>query len=122
MFALKDLERAVVIFLIFGILLGLGVIAFKKAHSSIDLEIKNFEIGGETASDIDESIDVTRLVDINEAGIEDLMKLKGIGKVIAKRILDYRLRRGRFNSKEDIKNIDGIGDKLFQEIKDYIEL
>lgn len=120
MFNLERLERVVIIFLIFGILLGLGVIAYRKLHSSVNVEIKNFRIEDEYKSDVDEYIDTSSVVNINEAGIEDLMRLKGIGPITARRILDYRSGKGRFSSKEEIKNVDGIGYKLFEKIKDYI--
>jgi competence protein ComEA len=61
-------------------------------------------------------------VNINTAGLEDLMRLKRVGKVLAQRIIDYRSSKGRFRSKEDIKNVKGIGDGLFEEIKKSISV
>ena len=60
------------------------------------------------------------LVNINTATIEDLMKLNGVGKAKAKSIIDYRNKNGSFKSIEDIKNVPGIGDSLFEKIKEYI--
>lgn len=61
-----------------------------------------------------------RLVNINTAGIEELMELDGIGEVIAQRIIDYRNEHGKFTSIEEIKNVSGIGDTKFEKIKDRI--
>ncbi|MBW7573657.1 helix-hairpin-helix domain-containing protein [Caproiciproducens sp. AGMB10547] len=46
--------------------------------------------------------------------------LDGIGDVIAKRIVDYREKNGAFKSVEEIKNVSGIGDKIFANLKDHI--
>ena len=118
MFDLERLERGIVIFTISGILLGLGIIVYGKSNSSTDLKISNFRM--EEIKNVDELIEETRLININEAEIEELMRLKGIGIVTARRIVDYRSDRGRFSSKEEIKNVKGVGDALFEEIRDSI--
>ena len=58
-------------------------------------------------------------VNINTASREILMTLKGIGEVYADRIIEYR-KKNKFESIEDIKEVEGIGDKTFEKIKDYI--
>lgn len=60
------------------------------------------------------------LVNINTAGIDELMELDGIGETIAQRIIDYRNEHGKFTSIEEIKNVSGIGDKRYEKIKDHI--
>jgi competence protein ComEA len=59
------------------------------------------------------------LVNINTASKEELMTITGIGESKANSILEYR-NKTKFNSIEDIKNISGIGDKFFEQIKNYI--
>ncbi|MCX7950703.1 MAG: helix-hairpin-helix domain-containing protein [Clostridiales bacterium] len=59
-------------------------------------------------------------ININTAGIEELKTLPRIGDSIAKRIIDYRNKNGRFKRIEDIKNVSGIGEKMFENIKDLI--
>ena len=61
------------------------------------------------------------LIDINSASIDSLMSLPGIGEVYAKRIIDYRKNKA-FSSIDEIKNIEGIGDKTFEKIKDMITI
>lgn len=56
------------------------------------------------------------LVSINSASIEELDTLKGIGPSIAQRIIDYRQLHS-FQSLDDLKEVKGIGDKLFEKIK-----
>jgi len=59
-------------------------------------------------------------IDINTATLEQLDSLPGIGPVIAQRIIDYRTASGPFASIEQIKEVRGIGDALFENIKDRI--
>ncbi len=59
-------------------------------------------------------------VNINTAGADELMTLPGIGEIKADAIISYRKENGSFSSIEDIKNISGIKDALFNKIKDLI--
>ncbi len=57
------------------------------------------------------------MVDINTAEIDDLLKVKGIGRVTAENILEYRRKQGGFSSLEELKNVAGIGSKKLQDLK-----
>lgn len=59
-------------------------------------------------------------IDINQAGIADLIKLPGIGGVLAKKILEFRQNIGYFRSIQDLLKVKGIGNSKFDKIKDYI--
>ncbi|HLC16947.1 MAG TPA: helix-hairpin-helix domain-containing protein [Thermodesulfovibrionia bacterium] len=61
-------------------------------------------------------------VNINTATAEELMTIKGIGKVLSGRIIDHRQKVGKFNSVEELKDVKGVGDKLFLKIKDQLTL
>jgi len=60
------------------------------------------------------------MVNINMANKEELEKLPGIGSSIATRIVEYRKENGKFGTIEDIKNVSGIGEAKFNNIKNYI--
>ncbi|SHI35505.1 helix-hairpin-helix domain-containing protein [Desulfofundulus thermosubterraneus] len=60
------------------------------------------------------------LVNINTADQKELETLPGIGPSLAQRIIQYRETNGPFKVPEDIKNVSGIGDKRFEQLKDYI--
>lgn len=64
----------------------------------------------------------TGRVNINTASLEDLRTLPGIGDAIGKSIIDYREKNGAFRSLEDLKEVDRIGDKVFEKLKDSITL
>ena len=59
-------------------------------------------------------------VSINTATKEELMTLTGIGEAKADAIINYRNENGSFSNIEDIKNVSGIGDAIFEKIKDNI--
>jgi len=59
-------------------------------------------------------------VNINEASVEELTKLKRIGPKIAQRIVEYREKNGPFETPEDIMNVKGIGQKTFEMNEDLI--
>jgi comEA protein len=62
------------------------------------------------------------LVNINKAGVEELMSLPGVGPKIAQRIVEYRTQHGPFKRKEELMNVQGIGPKKFERLKDRITL
>ena len=62
------------------------------------------------------------VVNINTADVNELATLKGIGPKTAERIIEYRQNNGSFKSIEEIKNVKGIGDKKFENIKDRLRI
>ncbi|MBP9817433.1 helix-hairpin-helix domain-containing protein [Candidatus Shapirobacteria bacterium] len=64
----------------------------------------------------------TEIISLNTATVEDLDTLSGIGPALAQRIIDYREKNGGFKNIEEIKLVSGIGDKVFEKIKDKLSL
>ena len=60
------------------------------------------------------------LININTAEVAILQELNGIGESKAKAIVSHREKNGLFNNIEDIKNVSGIGEKLYEKIKENI--
>ena len=58
-------------------------------------------------------------ININQATKEELMTLPGIGETKADAIITYR-EQTPFESIEDLKNVSGIGDRTYEELKNYI--
>lgn len=65
---------------------------------------------------------LNKKININKASLEELMNLDGIGEAKAKSIIEYRNTKGLFKSLEELKNISGISDKIYEKIKNNIEL
>lgn len=66
-----------------------------------------------------EEIEVV-LVDLNTAGVEELVTLPGIGEGLAERIVDYRAEHGPFEGPEGLMEVSGIGEKKLEELRDHI--
>lgn len=77
-------------------------------------DIENAEIKNEnTAKD-------SSKININTATLEELDKLPGVGEATANKIISHREENGQFKNIEDIKNVNGIGDKKFENMKELI--
>ncbi|EPD54367.1 comEA protein [Paenisporosarcina sp. HGH0030] len=80
----------------------------------------------DVATTISTTPDSTRekstIININTADEMTLMTLSGIGPSKAKAILAYREEKGLFQSIEDLKEVSGIGDQTFEQLKDFISV
>lgn len=76
----------------------------------------------EESSSNKESAFKISVVNINTATQTELETLPGIGPSLALKIINYRKENGKFSSIEDIKNVSGIGDAKFENIKNYIRV
>ncbi|WP_244867176.1 ComEA family DNA-binding protein [Paenibacillus cineris] len=61
-------------------------------------------------------------VNVNTAGLTELTDLPGIGEAKAKAILEYRNQHGPFKSVADLDKVKGIGPKMLEKMKPYIQL
>lgn len=59
-------------------------------------------------------------INVNQATQQELEQIPGIGPVLAKRIYEYRLKEGSFQTPEDMKKVSGIGPKKLDKISNYI--
>lgn len=79
-------------------------------------------ITSENSSSNNESAFKISIVNINTATQTELETLPGIGPSLALRIVNYRKENGKFSSIEDIKNVSGIGEAKYEDIKNYIKI
>ena len=61
-------------------------------------------------------------IDINKADEKELQELNGIGESLASSIIKYREENGKFKNIEDLKNVPGIGESKFSNIKEKIKV
>lgn len=61
-----------------------------------------------------------KIVNINTASRAELLTLNGVGDKKAEQIINYREQQGEFKSIEDLKQVQGIGDKIFEGLQDAI--
>lgn len=61
-------------------------------------------------------------VNLNSAGQDELEELPGVGEVTARRIRDWRSENGRFTAVEQLREVDGIGEKRFEQLRDLVAI
>lgn len=86
-----------------------------KNDSCINTELDN----SSTENNTNDNKETIGIININTASLEELMTLPSVGESKANAIIEYR-KENKFITIEDIKNISGIGDALFEKIKEYI--
>ena len=59
-------------------------------------------------------------LDLNKAPLHDLLELPGIGEKLAERIVKYRKDHGRFQSIEDLRKVKGIGKKRMERLRPLV--
>jgi competence protein ComEA len=81
-----------------------------------------FATGAATAAEPAADGAGARVVNVNKATSEQLTLLPRIGPAIAERILEYRKANGDFKRPEDLMMVQGIGEKLFEQLKPYVRI
>lgn len=92
---------------------GMMLRVYTKAEAE---ELSVIQESGETAETSDSRIN------INTAGASELMSLPGVGSAKADAILSYRETNGAFASIEELMNVPGIKEGVFQQMKEYIRV
>ena len=69
-----------------------------------------------------EEMHVFEKIDLNEAGLNELERLPGIGFVKAQAIIDYRTSHGPFASVDDLIEVPGISNNTLDEFKDLVSV
>ncbi len=93
----------------------------KSADESANQNVAPPTIARATAANASPAAETPRAkLNLNTATLAELDALPGVGATLAQRILDYRAQNGAFQSIEDLKNVKGIGDKLFDDLKELV--
>ena len=93
-----------------------------KVENALRAEIENLKSSQDSGQVAGISTQDSEVININQASLEELDKLPGIGPAYAQKIIDWRDQNGDFSNIEEIKNIKGIGDKTFEKLKDLISV
>jgi len=95
----------------------------QSRENSEETSAKNeVPVGVKTAASSTEPEDKEPLfpIDINTSSKDELMLLPSIGETRARNIIDYREKNGPFRSIADIMQVSGIGEAIYDDIKEYI--
>jgi competence protein ComEA len=77
-------------------------------------------LGSGLAQSQNQSKPASGKININTASSAELESLPRIGPKVAQRIIDYRTQNGPFKKVEDLLKVQGIGEKIFNQLKDQI--
>ena len=97
-----------------------GGLLYTADESSIDYELLLEKSCTIVIPSVQANDEKTDLININKATISELMMLPRIGEAMAKRIIEYRNENGAFKRIEEIMNVPGIKENIFNQIKDLI--
>ena len=127
MYEAKLEQRRVIVFILSLALISLALSWGKKnlaerADSFIYLSNPQENSSAEVAKETPACTRAAEIMNINIAEESQLQTIPGIGRVIASRIVEYRLQHGPFTSKEDLVKIKGIGRKKLTLIEKYIRV
>jgi comEA protein len=118
-------EIKALILLLAALMVGSGITLYKRTHPQfapqLVVEKREVDVSSQAQSpSYHESREMK--ININLAAATQLQLLPGVGPVISKRIIEYRENQGQFKSIEDLLQVQGIGPKTFQQIKDHITI
>lgn len=105
---------------------------YKKTNETSNIKCASFEcicpdVNNDACIKKDTKIkdskkELNNKISINSASKEELMTLNGIGEAKADAIINYRNENGLFKTIEDLKNVSGVGNSVFEKIKNNITL
>jgi len=92
----------------------------QKVHIPSNDQKANYFFSEDSNDTYSQGIQEEKIININLATREELESLPGIGRELAKRIIEYRETHGYFENIDAVKKVSGIGDKKFNDIKEMI--
>ena len=104
------------ILIIFLLIFFFGMKIIEKKNSEISEDYTVFSTLAESETETQTEF----LININTDNINELTLLPGIGKAKALLIIEYRKENGDFSNKEELMNVQGIGEAVFNKLKHMI--
>jgi len=96
------------------------LIAIEKKEKKVDSELELLDFSN-TEFDSKKEIDLFPLnINLNDADLETLIKLPGIGPKTAEKIIILRIQKGRYSSVDELTEVKGIGLKKLKKIKSFL--
>ena len=110
---------ACAIFLFLGVMLGL-FIGYGTDGNAITLKPAEYVVVDGPSPTTAYRDEVLGRININTATAQELTSIPGIGEITAQRIVEYRMKYGKFYSLNDLLHIKGIGESTLEDIRPYI--
>ena len=128
-FALISLAACLILSIGFSPKANYPLVVTQKQQKNIENQVKNEKYVKKSSSAMKEDVISSRTeeekreskkttpIDINTASAEQLMQAKGIGEVKAKRIRNYIQNNGPLTKRDQLLEVDGIGEATLQNLK-----
>ena len=116
----QDARLAEAIAAVGGLTDGADISSLNLARKVKDEEKIHVPVNGEVVETAQTG--ATNKININTASLEELKSLPGVGEVIAQAIIDYREKNGSFTNPEELKNVNRIGDKIYDGLAESITI
>ncbi len=130
-FAMKLLKSEKIVIIITAVFLALMLgfaLGQREGETPVVFGESGFQsrgadnMAGETVASPENGEERLTILNINLATAEELETLRGIGPVLAQRIIEYRETKGPFKTVEDITKVQGIGAAVYNDIWQYISV
>jgi len=99
---------------------GIGEATMAKIRLYLKIIGDSTEVKSSLSSEGEKAI--TSKININTASLNELTNLPGVGEKKAQAIIKYREEVGDFTTKDEIKNVKGIGDSIYKKMKSKIKV
>ncbi|NOZ60113.1 MAG: helix-hairpin-helix domain-containing protein [Calditrichaeota bacterium] len=130
-------ERIVLLFLVFGVVVGAAIKLFKpeyksaavarKAHEEFQRHIEAMTTSQNQLKSLQNAKKPAAQkgaydfkININTASVDEIVRLPKVGPVLASRIVKYREQNGYFQTPEELIKVKGIGKKTLEKLKPFI--
>lgn len=112
-------ERKIFVFLFFFLCLGIGLKVYRSHFKGPELKVKHSKELEDLIKSFEEKREQAVELDLNLATQKDFESLPGLGPSLAKEIVQYRLKNGKFKKPEEFLKVKGMGPVRYETFRSY---